>query len=303
MEQSTKLDLLATREAKRFMGEFAWPTILLAASVCLIYLATILLVKFLVVPLWAGFFIMVISVYAAYSAFHDAVHGNIASRNSKLSWLNELTGYCTGWVLTMPYTAHRVEHLAHHRYTNDSEKDPDIIISQMGRSPWHLIKTGFQLAYSQHAYYIRKCWSNAPKSQNQLYLIEMIIIISTRVILIIWLGWSVGLTLLIVANIVAGLVTQYLFAYLVHRPHKNTERYTNTLTYVVPGVLGKLVNCVWGYQNYHSIHHLFPKVPFYRYAELFNQIEKVMLDRGAEVLYLSKGGWKSAGNKHGEECQ
>ncbi len=48
----------------------------------------------------------------------------------------------------------------------------------------------------------------------------------------------------------------FLFAYIVHTPHESVGRYVDTSTFVVGGPAGKLITLLWGYQNYHSIHHL-----------------------------------------------
>jgi hypothetical protein len=45
---------------------------------------------------------------------------------------------------------------------------------------------------------------------------------------------------------------------------------------------------IWVNQNYHSIHHLFPRVPFYRYPALFNDIERIMVAKGAPIYRLTK---------------
>jgi beta-carotene hydroxylase len=64
----------------------------------------------------------------------------------------------------------------------------------------------------------------------------------------------------------------------------------DTSTILVPdNILGRLVTLAWVYQNYHSIHHLFPRVPFYRYPALFNDIEDTMVARGAPIYRL---GWR-----------
>ena len=34
------------------------------------------------------------------------------------------------------------------------------------------------------------------------------------------------------------------------------------------------------YQNYHAIHHLYPKVPFFRYRELYCALEPYLLESG-----------------------
>lgn len=59
----------------------------------------------------------------------------------------------------------------------------------------------------------------------------------------------------------------------------------DTSTIVIGGVTGRLLTLLWGYQNYHSIHHLFPRIPFYRYRRLFEEIELVMVAKGAPIYH------------------
>ena len=96
------------------------------------------------------------------------------------------------------------------------------------------------------------------------------------------LAWLVGFS-----------ITLYLFAYLVHRPHENVGRYVDTSTVLAPGRLQPLLNWLWVFQNYHSIHHLFPRVPFYQYQKLFCDIEDVMIAKGAPIYRLGASGLTS----------
>ena len=50
---------------------------------------------------------------------------------------------------------------------------------------------------------------------------------------------------------------------------------------------------LWLFQNYHSIHHLFPRVPFYRYPSVFGDIEEIMVARGAPVYHLGVDGLRA----------
>ena len=106
-----------------------------------------------------------------------------------------------------------------------------------------------------------------------------------EVLLLLGVAWLFGVTLLL-----------YLFAYIVHRPHQDVGRYVDTSTILVPGPWQRLVTWLWGFQNYHSIHHLFPRVPFYQYAKLYADIEPIMVARGAPIYTLTLGGLRcSAG--------
>ncbi len=98
-------------------------------------------------------------------------------------------------------------------------------------------------------------------------------------LLLLGVAWLFGLTLLL-----------YLFAYIVHRPHQDVGRYVDTSTILVPGPWQRLVTWLWVFQNYHSIHHLFPRVPFYQYAKLFAEIEPIMVAKGSPIYRLTWGG-------------
>ena len=75
-----------------------------------------------------------------------------------------------------------------------------------------------------------------------------------------------------------------------HNSYQEVGRYVDTSTIVVAGPVNGVMTWLWLFQNYHSIHHLFPRVPFYRYRELFDAIEPIMLARGAPIYRLGLSG-------------
>jgi beta-carotene hydroxylase len=82
----------------------------------------------------------------------------------------------------------------------------------------------------------------------------------------------------------------YLFAYIVHRPHAQAGRYVDTSTILLPA---PQLSWLWMFQNYHSIHHLFPRVPFYKYERLYTEIEDIMAAKGAPVYRMTARGLKA----------
>ena len=91
----------------------------------------------------------------------------------------------------------------------------------------------------------------------------------------------------VVGTLIGLSILLYLFAYIVHRPHDAVGRYVDTSTIRVSGLVGKVLTWLWVFQNYHSIHHLFPKVPFYRYVQVFDEIEAIMARRQAPLYRLT----------------
>jgi fatty acid desaturase len=298
MSTTDKLDQQALASAKKYVGAVAWPTVLLGVLVAAAYVSVIALAVLGQLSLWLASPVLAILTYFAYTVLHEAAHGSISGSHQSLRWLNELLGYLAAWILMIPLTAHRHEHLAHHRHTNNETSDPDFHVGDIRNSPLDAVVAAAKIFSGQFSYYLENRWDKAPRRQNIYFCLEIAAAILPRLallgmgywveaILLFGIAWLLGLTLLL-----------YLFAYIVHRPHEAEGRYVDTSTILVPGPLGSLVTLMWGFQNYHSIHHLFPRVPFYQYVRLYAQIETVMQAKGAPVYQLTLRGLEPSG-----ECQ
>lgn len=290
MNKSDPLDQQALEAAKQYMGRVAWPTAILGLVISSSYVAIPLLVAAGVVSLPLAVPLMALLTYAAYTVLHDAVHGSINGSHKSLRWLNEALGYAMAWILMIPLTAHRHEHLAHHRNTNDPDADPDFVVANMARSPFHAVRAALRINAGQFGYYRRNRWGKGPRKQDVLLCIEVCAAVIPRLAFIAAGFWLEGIALFVFAPIVGIAILMFLFAYIVHTPHESVGRYVDTSTFVAKGTLGSIVTALWGFQNYHSIHHLFPRVPFYTYRSLFGEIEDIMIARGAPIYQLSFNG-------------
>lgn len=286
MQKVDVLDQRARKAAKNYMGDFAWPTVLMGSCLLVAYVATLVSVTAGLLSVWAALPIIVFLSYLSYTVLHEAVHGSINGSHASLRWVNELMGYLAGLVLMVPLTAHRHQHLIHHRYTNDPQADPDAVYEQLGESPFRAVTLILGLTFSAYRYYFKNRWQVAPRRQNIYFCLEMICAVSLRLAFVAQGFWLEGFVLFVLGILGGSSLLLYLFAYLPHRPYVATGRYLDTATVVVPGVLGKCVTALWGFQNYHSIHHLFPRVPFYRYTDVFNEIEEIMISKSAPIYRL-----------------
>ncbi|MEP5764382.1 MAG: fatty acid desaturase [Halieaceae bacterium] len=283
---TTQTDQQALASAQARMGEFAWPTVILGVTVMVAYLATVLAVAQAWLPLWAGTLLVMLLTYMAYTVVHEAVHGSINGRHQNLRWVNEWLGYGAAWIMMIPLTAHRHEHLAHHRHTNDPDADPDYAVANLTRTPWQPLLAVSRITLGQYRYYFANRWGKGKGSQDRAFCLELLASIGLRLAFMAQGFWLEGFMLFIVGGLGGILITMYLFAYLVHHPHQDQGRYVDTSTFEVQGGLGKVITTLWLYQNYHSIHHLFPRVPFYRYREVFDEIRPVMESKHAPIERL-----------------
>ena len=290
MSPEKQLDMQALESAKHYMGDVAWPTVAFGLTVFVAYLATPALVVTGHLPLLVAAVLMAVLTYLGYTVLHEAAHGSISGSHNELRWLNELMGYLGAWMLMIPLTAHRHEHLAHHRHTNDPDMDPDYTVSQFRRTPWRAPSLALAVMKEQFGYYFRNRWSRGPRRQDVTLCLEVAAILIPRLAFMAAGFWVEGLVLFGLAWIAGLTILLFLFAYIVHAPYDAEGRFVDTATILVPdNALGKLITAAWVYQNYHSIHHLFPRVPFYRYPALLDDIQDTMLARGAPFYRL---GWR-----------
>ncbi len=287
MKRQDSLDQQARALAQPYMGSFGWPTVILGFTVTSLYFVALFSVLAGGLPLSLGALLMLLTTYLSYTVLHDAAHGSISGSYQKLRWVNEAMGYLAAWIMMIPLTAHRHEHLAHHRNTNHAEADPDLVVADMTRTPLHAIRAAVKVVTAQYIYYAKHRWEVAPRDQNVKFCLEVVAAFGLRVLILAQGFWYEGSMLFVVAGVGGVMLLMFLFAYIVHAPHQNEGRYLDTSTILPPRRGGKLITYAWGFQNYHSIHHLFPRIPFYQYQKVFGDIEQIMVSKGAPVYRMT----------------
>ncbi len=292
MSKTDRLDKQAIASARNYMGVVAWPTIILGFVLPGSYVGVIAVALAGILSLWFAVPLAALVTYLSYTVLHESVHGSISGNDKSLRWLNRTLGYLAAWVTMIPFTAHRQEHMAHHRFANDRERDPDFRIGHMRDSFLAPVSAALRAWVSQLSFYAKNRWSDAPRWQNLYLCLELAAALLPRLAVAVAGYWLEALALFLLAWLIGAIVLIYLFAYVVHRPHEQVGRYVDTATILPPQspLLQRGFNWLWMYQNYHSIHHLFPRVPFYKYAELYREIEDVMEAKRAPIHRLSVRG-------------
>ena len=284
MEQDlAALNKKAIAAAQERMGKVAWLTVALVTLVVVMFTATLWMTYHQVLSLWALALIFGATTYFSYTPVHEAAHGNINGKNDKLKWLNDLCGYICAPIIMVPYSTHKVEHFTHHRFTNQPEKDPDFVVREMGDGLWGFLTTIFKFLWVQNTFLFKDYWPNAPLKEKLAYFSEVSVSIGWRVIAIALLPLEAGLAVVIGGYLMGGIFTAYWFAYRPHHPYKEPARYQNTNSLIMPKWM-KPFEWFWLGQNLHSIHHLFPRVPFYRYHDLHREIEPILRAHGTPII-------------------
>ena len=278
------LDREAMRLAKPSVGGVAWPSIGFGLAVALAYTACIAAAATDRLGMTPAFLLCGVLVYASYTILHEAVHSNISGFGQPTRWFNEALGYGAGFIMAIPLTIHRANHLAHHRKTNDPESDPDMVMAISGRPGLgSLFVASLHSITKQYTFYWQVAWPKTSRPERMRAGAEIFVIVAGRVALAA-AGFPLeALVLTVAANVLGNLLIVTFFAVAVHHPNTGHGRYLDTSTILFPRGLNAPITWLWLWQNYHSVHHLFPRVPFYRYATVFDRIRDIMVKQGAPI--------------------
>ena len=184
MNSSDSLDQQALQSAKQYMGALAWPTVMLGVAVGGSYIATLSLALSGALSLWVATLLMAALTYLSYTLLHEAAHGSISGSRQSMRGLNVALGYMAAWILMIPLTVHRHEHLAHHRHTNDADSDPDYQVGDIRNSPVNAVMSAAKIYAGQYSYYMSNRWDKAPAKQNLYFCLEMLAIVLPRLALL-----------------------------------------------------------------------------------------------------------------------
>lgn len=261
-------------------GELAWPTLgLFAAGTSLFALATLAHAGG-VLPLWAGFAINTLALYLLFTPAHEAVHGNVRGRSGLPSWIESLVGWVSAGAFLFPYPVFSYVHRTHHKHTNHPERDPDYWVANKGPLGV-LLACASMLPDYYHYYYSRTRALLANPLERRGWFASIAFLLGVAAAFTLWgsaTGFAVPLALWFGPALVASTFLAFVFDYLPHRPHRERRRYRDTRVTLFPGLTQALLS-----QNLHLIHHLYPSIPYYRYAEAFRRLRPYLEARGARI--------------------
>jgi len=232
---------------------------LLAATSAAVLLAP---VWWLVLPAMLVQGVVLIFLFAP---LHEAVHRTaFASRR-----LNQGLAAIAGWLLLLPSTWFRFYHLAHHRHTQDPDRDPELQVRPIdGRYRHWRHLSGLPYWRAQIRLILRQArgrvedsfvppnWRRAVTIQARTYLAGYLLVAALAVATGSWLALKLW--------VVPALLGQpFLRAYLMAE-HGGcafvADMFRNTRTTFT----NRLVRFLAWNMPYHAEHHAFPGIPFHR---------------------------------------
>ncbi|TBR25961.1 delta(12)-fatty acid dehydrogenase [bacterium] len=262
---------LARMAVDKSVPEVAWPTLAVWAGVLAGMAGTFALGASHAVPAWAAGLAATAFAFWAFTPMHDAAHGSVSRR----PWLNRLVGETSAVVLGGPYAAFRHAHLTHHRFTNEVGRDPD---RWTGLGPWWQLPLRWATIEPHYYVFYAREWDRRPAEERAAFLASW----AVQAALLWALGWD-ALWFWVLPARAAMFLLAFSFDWLPHQPYaalQSEDRIRATHVTSLP-----LLTPLWLWQNYHLIHHLYPAVPCYRYARVWEEEGEALKAKGARDLW------------------
>lgn len=260
---------------------FPWPTLLTFLGVLAGVSTLGILAASGRVPYGFAIPLDAILIYFIFTPLHEATHGNIAGRGRRYAWLETLIGHVSGFVLLAPFPGFRVLHLHHHANTNDPVEDPDYWV----RSPTWIGQAMRSLVIQP--VYIIHLWRLARDPRTmRLFAWEMAYVVSYVAIALAAFRFGIGkqvLLLWFLPGYIGVVLCPMMFDWPVHHPHSDRGRYTDSAILLFPRPIRAVMDFVFCGHSYHLIHHLYPRVPFYRYRTAWHALKDELLPLGPKV--------------------
>jgi beta-carotene hydroxylase len=266
--------------ARRHINRFPWLAVAVGLAVPVLWLTLWPLVLTGLMPVWAGFGAATLLAIIGYLPSHEAQHDIIARPGSRLRWLNELVGHAATLPLALPYGLAKATHVEHHKHTNKPDLDPDYASRAPGplRAVWHAIQNRQPRAKGGFVAYAR---TMVRIGRLDLLLTAAIYRLSWFAILsaLAWSGYAIeAAALWWLPHHVGYIYIQYYLSWAPHHPANETGRYRHTRSFrAALGNIGSL-----GMQ-YHVVHHLHPRIPFWRTPRAYWEMKPLLEAQGARV--------------------
>ena len=233
---------------------------------------------YLRLPLWPIFLVVQgILLVFLFTALHETIHRSAF----KTAWMNSVIAHICGFIIFLPAQWFKHFHFAHHRYTNQAQLDPELVVSKpqtlfeyfkylsgipVGIS---LAKTIFINAMNKNNdSFVASSFSNHITNEARVYLSIYAllafasVVLNTTVLLWLWL-------------IPMALGQPFLRAYLLAE-HALCPDVDNMLINSRTTLTNALIRFIAWNMPYHAEHNSLPSVPFHKLPELHRHLKEYL---------------------------
>jgi fatty acid desaturase len=227
-----------------------------------------------------------------------AVHETAHKTAFKSRGLNLVVGYLSGFIIGLPYEYYCLFHWDHHRYTQDPDKDPELIVGVKPTSD-----TQLAIAYSgllQVAGRLRLMLDHAvtgkvvvpwiPENRRTIIVTEARAYVALYALLLVLSLWFSS-ALLLWAWIVPLIIGQFFLRPYLYAEHTGCERTRSAFQNTRTTYTGAIVKWVAWNMPYHVEHHAYPTIPFHALPKLNGIVDGEIVHRGRGYIRTTRETW------------
>ena len=222
------------------------------------------------------FFLQGVLICFLYAPEHECDHYSAYTER----WMNVAVARVCGFLILMPNDSHRWSHFAHHRHTQDWNLDTELTdrstLDSVGAYLWILSGLPSLIDRVQAIFlnaagrldppYLKPAQKRTVERLARAHLVGYLIIAVAAIAMQSWWPVYYWLGPLFLTNWAYWMQGLGEHACLTHEPHTLLNTRTMKANWFM-----RWVN--WN-MTYHTVHHTYPSVPFYRLPELHKEIER-----------------------------
>ena len=263
---------MADREFEQLLRRpaLAWPTVTLFLLALVTWVSGTTGGILGVLPLGLAIAMNALAAFWFFTVFHDASHNAVSSHRAFNDWIGRLS---IPFLSALPiFRAFRFIHMQHHRFANEGlDRDPDAWCG--GGRWWTLPFRWATLDLWYYIFYLPRLRKRPASEQRETVI--TVVLTASVIGTVVAAGYGMELVLYwLIPGRIAVFALALAFDFLPHHPHDVSERENPWRATSNRQGMEWLLTPLLLYQNYHLVHHLYPRVPFYRYLRVWRAREE-----------------------------
>jgi fatty acid desaturase len=227
-----------------------------------------------------------------------AVHETAHKTAFKSRGFNLAVGYLSAFIIGLPYEYYCLFHWDHHRYTQDPNKDPELIV---GVKP--VSDTQLAIAYSGllqvagrlrlmlgHAVTGKVVVSWIPENKRAIIVAEARAYVALYALLLALSLWFSS-ALLLWVWIGPLIIGQFFLRPYLYAEHTGCERTRSAFENTRTTYTGTIVKWFAWNMPYHVEHHAYPSIPFHALPKLNEIVDGEIVYRGRGYIQTTRETW------------
>jgi len=250
---------------------------LLVLSVCVTIVTIAIITRVPFLPLWLV--VQGLLLVSLFHLLHECVHDTVF----KLRWLNRFVAHVCGFILFLPAIWFRHFHHAHHRYTQQADKDPELS-SEKPTSLWQWLVhvSGLMVWRAAFSLLLRALYQPVREPylkqqyQKSARLEMLIMLVGYMVLLVLSVG--LGTTVLLYVWLIPLLLGQPFLRLYLLAEHTGCDEGSNMLANTRTVLTNPIVRWFTWNMPFHTEHHVYPSVPFHQLPRLHRLMQSYLVE-------------------------